>query len=84
MPLVVIGEAIRIISNRESGSDVSYMKENFSQIKEMLKKMKKAIKVREQNGGEPTVPRKLSAEINSFEINLEHDKIKAKIKALRK
>jgi hypothetical protein len=39
MPLVVIGEAIGIISIRGSESDVSYMKENLSKIQEMLKKM---------------------------------------------
>jgi hypothetical protein len=37
MSLVIIGEAIRIISNQGSESDVNYMKGNLSQIQEMLK-----------------------------------------------
>jgi hypothetical protein len=85
MPLVIIGAAIRIISNRGSKSDVNNMTENFSQIQEMLKENKsKLSKIENKMEENQQLLENYQQKFTDIEIKLEYDKTQRKNKGSQK
>jgi len=84
MTSVIIGEATCIISKR-SELDVNNMKENFSQIQEALKENEsKLTKIQNKMEENQHLLENYQQKLDVIERKLEHDKIQAKIKPLRK
>ena len=84
MPSVIIGEATRIISKR-SDLDVNNMKENFGQIQETLKENEsKLSKMQNKMEENQHLLENYQQKLDAIGRKLEHDKIQAKIKPLRK
>ena len=84
MTSVVIGEANRIISKR-SEPDVNNMKENFGQIQEALKENESMLsKIQNKMEENQNLLENYQQKLDAIERKLEHDRIQAKIKPLRK
>jgi hypothetical protein len=81
MTSVIIGKATRIISKR-SEPDVNNMKENFVQIQEALSKIQN--KIEEKKIENQHLLEIYQQKLNAIERKLEHVKIQAKKKPLRK
>jgi len=84
MTSVVIGEANRIISKR-SEPDVNNMKENFGQIQEALKENESMLsKIQNKMEENQNLLENYQQKLDAIERKLEHDRIQAKIKPVRK
>jgi hypothetical protein len=80
----IIGEATRIISKR-SEPEVSNMKENFSQLQEALKENEsKLSKIQNKMEENQHLLENYQQKLDAIERKLEHDRIQAKMKHLRK
>jgi hypothetical protein len=85
MPLVIIGEAIGIISSRGSQSDVNNMKENFSQMQDMLKENdSKLSELQNKMEENQQLLENYQKKLTDMEVKLEHDKIQSKNKGSQK
>jgi len=84
MTSVVIGEANHIISKR-SEPDVNNMKENFGQIQEALKENESMLsKIQNKMEENQNLLENYQQKLDAIERKMEHDRIQAKIKPLRK
>jgi hypothetical protein len=85
MPLVIIGEAIGIVSNRESESEANNMKKNFSQIQEVLEENEsKLSKIQNKIEVSHKLLEKYKTKLTDIEIELQRDKIESKNKGSQK
>jgi chromosome segregation ATPase len=85
MPLVIIRQAIGIISNRDLESDVNNMKGNFSQIQEMLKENEsKLSKIENKMEENQQLLENYQQKLTDIKIKLEHVETQSKNKGPQK
>ncbi|GFG34517.1 hypothetical protein Cfor_06444 [Coptotermes formosanus] len=79
------GEAIGIVSNRESESEANNMKKNFSQIQEVLEENEsKLSKIQNKIEVSHKLLEKYKTKLTDIEIELQRDKIESKNKGSQK